>query len=339
MAEFWGEVTAIFGTTAGMTVLVLAGLALIGLIIAVYWEHLPIPQTERIKSEQLPISPPPLLAPEIVARGAGGEAPLAWTRFAKAAVLAIIAIAFIGLAQPLFRSVPEGFATAGLRPDLNAAVPLKTKMGQAPLIAVNPLHSAYCEDEASMTEGRFLLCERGAAVKAERLGLLKAGAPLVDVGWASSATSYLRSENHAAPIALGGDLALTPPPTSSVEAYDAFLVIGSAPAADRAVAAERAEGLAAFTRNVVAGADADDCKQSERIFVAVASLHDDGESTTGAARPMVIGLKADPVSSTPLADMRAAAEAILARHGAALGLMDGNLLDASRVCARGTDAL
>jgi hypothetical protein len=342
MADLWGRLTAVFSTATGLTVLGLAALALAALVIANFWDTIRLPRRDGVGHEELPTAPPPLLAPQIVSRRGVSGAQLDWTRYVKLAALGIIGLAFVLMAKGLFTSPPTGFAAASLGLDraASAAVPARAPARSAQdHVVADPLTSVHCEGKASFDEGRFLLCERGAAVSIERLELVRGSETLLAPRWQGNAAGYLAAENHAGPVGLNTELAFAPPPASGLQGYDGILVVGTAPVEDRPTAALRAERLAAFAADTLAGTGPDDCVRSERVFTAVASLAVNDDMEPAEARPLVIGLRADPVSSTPIEDMRAAAEVFLQREGAAFGLVDANLLDGTRVCQRGTDRL
>ncbi|NRA31169.1 MAG: hypothetical protein HRU11_13020 [Parvularculaceae bacterium] len=235
--------------------------------------------------------------------------------------------------------------------------------------------ASYCSPTGSLQDRSVEVCEAGAAIRLDLLRLSAANTYVVKPAWDETAPTFVRSESHAAPFGFASEVGFAAPETVGDADYDGYLVVGVANAGDDMKALQRAEALRGFAIRQLSGGDRAQCLSEERVYTTTAvfdadsveALADQRDALADLARrarggtsadraaleqaradlaqaellyaerpaPIVIGIKADPVSSDPDADMREAAAGFLEAYGPALQLMDVGPVNAIRACARG----
>lgn len=369
MAELLARIAAIFGTTAGMTVLALAGLAFVGLLIAVFWDTIRLPRRDSAAGGSLDTAPPPLLAPEIVGRTGEGGWVDSVSPLARNAVLLLIGAGFmVGLVSivkaprvsqeigPL--ALTQSFGAKGTGTEYDAVFDFSaiSDDGQTSFF------SSYCDEIGSVSDRYVSTCENGSSVRFDMLDLQVEKRPVVGAAWVKAAPTFVSAANQSTAFGLGKAVEFVAPRTINLDAdhdYDAYLVVGVAEDGDEETANARARTLRDFVISKFVGRGGRaDCTDNTRVFSATASFvpagstlnvasHSTSTAFASAAQkklvalkepaPMLVGITADPQSPTPIEDMRLAAEAFLVDHGADLQVTDIGRIDTMVACVRGAE--
>jgi len=259
--------------------------------------------------------------------------------------------------------------------DLTGTVLQTASLPQASSVQRHSHGASFCEPAGSLYDRSVEVCEAGASVRMDLMRLSASQTFAVKPTWDDTAPTFVRSQSHAAPFGFAADVGFAAPETVVSTEYDGYLVIGVSEAGQEIQALKRAEALRGFAIRQLSGGDRAQCLTEERVYTttatfdrsSVAALTEQRAAVADLARrarggnaddraalaqaqsdlaqaellyaerpaPLVIGIKADPVSSDTDADMQRASEAFLKAYGPALQLTEVGPINALRVCARG----
>lgn len=322
MTELFARIVAIFDTTAGMAVLGMAVLALVGLFVFVFWDTIRVPRHDAVSGDTLKTAPPPLLSPDMVGRSTEGGWTEDRTMLLRNAVLLVIGVFLVAGGVVTFRGIQDQAAINATRVAAENAAPVSVQSvrdgfpGTPDERPSQPATeaSAYCEEAGSMAERYMETCVDGAAVRFDLLRLTYDDRYVVRPEWNDAAPTFVGSSSHAAPFTLGKSAAFAAPETVGAQRYDGYLVIGVGAPGEEAVQDARARALRDFAIVSLSGGDRSECLGSETIYSVSASFDDARVTALKTLRAETKALKAAARrGGAPAAAAYAAAEEKLAR--------------------------
>ncbi len=309
LQALFGQIAGIFATPMGAFVLVVALLAAVGVLVWGFWrrDEAPVPPAAEITNTQ--VTPPPLLAPEMMTGGRTKMMPT--DHHVRNALLALLAIAALFV---VWQFAAKGGSQTVADAETDDLTPIQEALGDALTPAAIPAYTHTDLSRIVCAEGilnddyprSYQLCGANQAARFDVIGFARGGQPLIDVAWAphSGGSSAVMASNQPAPFSLDREgVALVASAGSDINNYDAFLAIGpyepvKNEAAGEHLSSQRSFDLARFVLASLRGEEEADCQTTARVRAI--ALDKDVASEQGLEKPVVIGVRFD--ERYPVAD-------------------------------------